>query len=229
MLLVGLIPMVTIIAINTISSSDELRLETTQTLAASGSSSAAYIELDLAQVEAKVATFANNPLVATLAENAAGLDENILFDSYEGANWDNDEGLKDTKQAIAWNYSNDINPNFTYYLNDWALENEFAEIFITDSRGYVFGSGESVPGDFLQEGEGWWNDCLASELDNGLFAEFSYDDSLGFYVYEIENSDAFIKSNVLGVQNLLNTSSKHNIKKFIHVECWFYVGEFNPR
>jgi methyl-accepting chemotaxis protein len=185
MLLVGLIPMVTVITIDAISSSSDLRQEKGQNLEASAHGSAELIQFDLASVEAKVATLAHNPLVSVLAGQVATMNETILFDSYEGSNWDNDEGLTDTKQAIPWNSSNDIDPNFTLYLNHWALEHEFAEIFITDSRGYVFGSGESIPGDFLQEGEGWWNDCLATESEEGLIAEFAFDDSLGFYVYEI--------------------------------------------
>jgi methyl-accepting chemotaxis protein len=185
MLLVGLLPMITVITIDAISSTDELRQDKGITYEASSHSAAEYLKLDLSSVESKVATLAHNPLVATLADEAAALNESILWNAYEGSNLDNDEDLKNTKPAIAWNYSNDINANFTYFLHHWALEHGFAEIFITDSRGFVFGSGDPVPGDFRQEGEGWWNDCLDTESEEGLIAEFAYDESLGFYVYEI--------------------------------------------
>ena len=125
----------------------------------------------------------HNPLTISTAINASSLNETILWDSYEGSNWDNEENLKDLKTAITWDPSNDISEHFSEYIDETAEHFGFAEIFVTDSRGYVFGSSESIPGDFLQIDEDWWTACRAS--DDGEFFEFGYDDSTGYYLLDI--------------------------------------------
>ncbi|MHA1483375.1 MAG: hypothetical protein ACTSQA_08065, partial [Candidatus Heimdallarchaeaceae archaeon] len=136
----------------------------------------------------------HNPLTISTAINASSLNETILWDSYEGSNYDNDENLKDTKVAIAWDPSNDINSEFTEYIDETAEHFGFAEIFITDSRGYVFTSSSSIPGDFVQIDEDWWTACRAS--DEGEFFEFGFDDSTGYYlldiVFEIYDGSNFV-------------------------------------
>ena len=124
-----------------------------------------------------------NPLTINNAVNASSLNETILWDSYEGSNWDNEENLKNLKTAIAWDPSNDIDGNYSVYLDEMAMHFGFAEIFVTDSRGYVFASSASIPGDFLQEDEDWWTACRASS--DGEYFELGYDDSTGFFLLDI--------------------------------------------
>ncbi|MHA1198292.1 MAG: methyl-accepting chemotaxis protein [Candidatus Heimdallarchaeaceae archaeon] len=124
-----------------------------------------------------------NPLTINTAINASGLNETILWDSYEGSNYDNDLDMKNNKTAIAWDPSNDIDPEYSEYIDEMATHFGFAEIFVTDSRGFVFASSESIPGDFLQLDEGWWTACRASS--EGTYFELGYDDSTGYYLLDI--------------------------------------------
>ena len=148
----------------------------------------------LETAENVVESIVDNPTTIVNAEFAASLNETILWDSYEGANWDNEENLKGLKTAINWDPTNDIDPDYSNYLDEMAVKFGFAEIFVTDSRGFVFACSESVPGDFLQEDEDWWT--AASEDAEGEFFELGYDDSTGFYLLdicmEIYNGSTFV-------------------------------------
>ncbi|MHA2387688.1 MAG: methyl-accepting chemotaxis protein, partial [Candidatus Hodarchaeales archaeon] len=126
---------------------------------------------------------ASNPATVELALNATLSSEMLLWDTYEGANYDNDLNKKGNKTELDWDPSNDINPLFSTYLNDLSIEYNYAEIFITDQRGFVFTSTESVPGDFVQVDEGWWTACRQSS--NGVYYEFGYDDSTGQFLMDI--------------------------------------------
>ncbi|MHA2032670.1 MAG: methyl-accepting chemotaxis protein [Candidatus Kariarchaeaceae archaeon] len=126
---------------------------------------------------------AANPTTMNLALNATLSSEMLLWDSYEGANYDNDLNKKGNKTALDWDPSNDIDPLYSVYLDNLALEYGYAEIFITDQRGFVFTCTESVPGDFVQVDEGWWTACRQSS--NGIFYEFGYDDSTGQFLMDI--------------------------------------------
>lgn len=128
-------------------------------------------------------TLAENPEVYRTALNATEQDKLVLWDSYEGSNYDNDENMKNNKTAKAWDSSNDLDSHLSVYINDFASRQHFAEIFITDARGYVYTSTQSVPGDFLQKDEDWWIAARASAT--GQFVEFGYDDSTGQYLMDI--------------------------------------------
>ncbi|MHA1975341.1 MAG: methyl-accepting chemotaxis protein [Candidatus Hodarchaeales archaeon] len=130
-----------------------------------------------------IENLADNPATFTLALNATLSSEVLLWDSYEGANYDNDLNKKGNKTSLDWDPLNDIDPLYSAYLNNLALEYDFAEIFVTDQRGFVFASTESVPGDFLQVDEGWWTACRQSST--GVFYEFGYDDSTGQFLMDI--------------------------------------------
>ncbi|MFX0171484.1 MAG: HAMP domain-containing protein [Candidatus Hodarchaeota archaeon] len=127
---------------------------------------------------------AENPGVYRSALTASEQDMTVLWDSYEGANFDNDENMKNNKTAIAWNPDNDVDPELSEFLDDVAEHDHFVEIFITDARGYVFTSTQSVPGDFLQKDEDWWTGARAPGAD-GQFIEFGFDDSTGQYLMDI--------------------------------------------
>ncbi|MHA2215699.1 MAG: methyl-accepting chemotaxis protein [Candidatus Hodarchaeales archaeon] len=130
-----------------------------------------------------IENLALNPATVNLALNATLSSEMLLWDGYEGANYDNDLNMKGNKTALDWDPSNDIDPLYSAYLNNIAVEYDYAEIFITDQRGFVFASTESVPGDFLQVDEGWWTACRDSS--NGIFYEFGFDDSTGQFLMDI--------------------------------------------
>ncbi|MHA2174635.1 MAG: methyl-accepting chemotaxis protein [Candidatus Hodarchaeales archaeon] len=130
-----------------------------------------------------IESLAQTPTTFEQALNATLTSESVLWDSYEGKNYDNDLNKKDNKTALDWDPSNDISPFYSTYLNDFAVEYDYAEIFVTDLRGFVFASTESVPGDFVQLDEGWWTACVQS--GTGIFFEFGYDDSTGQFLMDI--------------------------------------------
>lgn len=139
-------------------------------------------ELLIEAVETTV-TLAESPEVYRSALNATEQDMTTLWDSYEGSNFDNDKNMKNNKTAKAWDPENDIDSGLSEYLDDFATRHYFAEIFITDARGYVYTCTQSVPGDFLQKDEDWWTAARASAT--GQFVEFGYDDSTGQYLMDV--------------------------------------------
>ncbi len=145
--------------------------------------STSTVENLLSSQSLNVENLGENPATVITALNATSSNEMLLWDSYEGANWDNDLNKKGNKTSVAWDPTNDIDPFYSEYLNNFALEYNYAEIFVTDQRGYVYASTESVPGDFLQVDEGWWTACRQSS--NGVFHEFGYDDSTGQFLMDI--------------------------------------------
>jgi methyl-accepting chemotaxis protein len=140
-----------------------------------------YADSYLNTKEQEILAMSMDPAFTQSALNATGINMTELWDTYEGSNFDNDENKKNNKTSIAWNPDNDIDPELSYYLNDFAISNNFSEIFVTDARGYVYTCTESVPGDFLQYEEGWWSDCVAN---GGSFFEFGFDDSTGQYLLD---------------------------------------------
>lgn len=130
-----------------------------------------------------VDSLAKNPLTIRLAENASILDPLVLWDSYEGANWDNEQNQKNNKSKIAWNASNDLDPDFSEYINSLQLNNQFSEFFILESRGLIFSSSISIPGDFVNINETWWNLCVNSP--SGSYNRFVFDESTNSYNLEI--------------------------------------------
>ncbi len=138
-----------------------------------------------------IESLAESTMIQRSALNATEQDWNVLWDSYEGANFDNDENMKNNKTATTWDPDNDIDPGLSAYLDTFAVKFGFSEVFITDSRGYVYTCTESVPGDFLQKDEDWWTAARGSS--DGQFIEFGYDDSTGQYlmdvVQEVQSSD----------------------------------------
>ncbi len=139
-------------------------------------------------------SLADSPLLQDSALLASSQSLSVLWDAYEGANYDNEADQKGNKTAIPWDPTNDLFPEISTYINEFAIKNNFTEIFVTDAQGRVYATTESVPGDFLQIDEDWWVATEASE--NCEFAEFEYDDSSAAYVLtivheiELENETA---------------------------------------
>jgi methyl-accepting chemotaxis protein len=183
LMLVSIVPLAIVVTIDTTSMNQKLSSETDAALSSQSHSLAEYAN-DLLQGSVDmISQFAKSPASTTSALEVGALDMSTIWDTYEGANYDNDENMKNNKTKIAWNPDNDIDPEYSTYMDNFAVEQGFAEIFVTDARGYTYASSESIPGDFLQYEEGWWVDTLATE--DGIFYEFGYDDSTGQFLMDI--------------------------------------------
>lgn len=130
-----------------------------------------------------VKTLAESPMTYRSALNASNQSMSFLWDSYEGANFDNDENNISNKPKIAWDPSNDLDPEFSLFMDDFADDQDFVEIFLTDVRGYTYCCNKEIPDDFLQLDEGWWTSARSST--NGTFIEFGFYDSTSSYLMEI--------------------------------------------
>ncbi|NHJ02501.1 MAG: methyl-accepting chemotaxis protein [Candidatus Heimdallarchaeota archaeon] len=164
-------------------------------------------------------SLADSPLLQDSALNASNQDLNILWDAYEGSNYDNEANQKANKTAIPWDPTNDLFPNISVYINEFAIKNNFTEIFVADAQGRVYATTESVPGDFLQIDEDWWTATENSETCE--FTEFEYDDSSAAYVLtivheiELDNTTTvgMIKTafNVNAVTNAIREVIEHSL------------------
>ncbi len=182
-LILSLVPLITTIMVNTQDHTNELIKETQDAKTAEAIELAHMSEILLIDAQEIINELATSPQTYRSAENASTLDESVLWASYEGANRDNEEDEKGLKTAIDWDPSNDIDPEYSQYLNNLSINGNYLEIFVTDDRGFVYATTESVPGDFLQLDEAWWTAAL--ENDDGLFIEFGFDDSTGSYLMDI--------------------------------------------
>jgi methyl-accepting chemotaxis protein len=107
-----------------------------------------------------------------------------LYASYEGTKFgaDNPDDDLAPKTGLNWNADNDPAPKGSEYLEEFInIHSEYVEIFVTDTRGYVVASMTSIPGDFDQAGEGWYEAVLA----DGDFTEYEFDESVGATVYTV--------------------------------------------
>lgn len=74
----------------------------------------------LTNAEEFVCSLTESPATQQSALTATERDMMTLWDSYEGANYDNDENMKNNKTATSWNPANDIDSDYSEYLNDMA-------------------------------------------------------------------------------------------------------------
>ena len=66
-----------------------------------------------------LSVLASNPVTRSTAWNSTNTDENILWNSYEGAYWDNEnETVTPVKEVLTWNPFNDLNPDLSLNIND---------------------------------------------------------------------------------------------------------------
>lgn len=209
MVILSVIPMITITLQNTIKTNNNLRNDVIDNLEVNSNTLATYIETELDNAKQTVQDLASNPSTIRAAINASTINETVLFATYEESNWDNEENLVDYKPATDWDPSNDIDPEFSRYLDDYINNNGFAEIFITDKRGYVFSNGESIPGDFLQEGEDWWIACRSSTA--GFAYSFEFDDSSNQYalnmMVEVEDESGAFQGMIKSSLSMTQISS----------------------
>lgn len=182
-LVVALVPMIVITVFNATTLQNELYSNVRQDLADRAADIMKISDEVLLDPVETIESLAETTMVQRSALNATEQDWNVLWDSYEGANFDNDENMKNNKTSKTWNPDNDIDPGLSEYLDTFANKFGFSEVFITDSRGYVYACTQSVPGDFLQKDEDWWT--AARESSDGQFIEFGYDDSTGQYLMDV--------------------------------------------
>lgn len=182
-LVVALVPIAVITVFNATTLQNELYTNVRHALADRATDVMKISDEMLLNPVETVESLSESTMIRNSALNATNQDWAVLWDSYEGANYDNDENKKGNKTEQTWNPDNDINPELSEYLDSFAIRFGFSEIFITDSRGYTYTSSQSVPGDFLQVDEDWWTSARASS--DGQFVEFGFDDSTGQYLMDV--------------------------------------------
>ena len=185
-LIVSLIPFISIEFINISYSYNSLSSQKDKELKTIIIDLAAYANSILHKAKSVVEELASNPLTKRTSADAASYNESQLWSTYEGKNWDIEQNLTNLKFEEQWNPDNDIDPEFSLFLNEVSVTNNFSEIFITDARGLVYASSQSVPGDFLQKDEDWWIACL--QTSSRTFIEFGYDNSTNQFLMDIITS-----------------------------------------
>ncbi|MFQ5980236.1 MAG: methyl-accepting chemotaxis protein [Candidatus Heimdallarchaeota archaeon] len=186
-LAVSLVPLALVTVLDYNNMNRELSSQKNEELLTIARDLSAFSDNVLTEAQLKVENLAANPAAQRSAMTAMGQNQTYLngslWASYEGKNWDNEQDLKGLQSGGAWDPTNDIDPEFSQYLNDFALGNNYLEVFVTDARGYSYACGEGIPGDFLQKDEDWWT--AARESSTGTFLEFGYDDSTGQYLMDV--------------------------------------------
>lgn len=107
-----------------------------------------------------------------------------LYASYEGGAFGGPIPANDLpdKELLPWNPANDPFPDGSKWLQrSVALNPQFIEFFVTDMRGYDVATMKSIPSDFDQSGETWFEQTKT----NGIFTEYEFDASAGETVYTI--------------------------------------------
>ncbi len=181
-LIFALLPLLVVVFLDSNTANTNLMSKKVEDLHRTAHNFAGYADMTLDEAKYLILELAQNPATYTAAWDAFH-NTSSLWDTYEGSNWDNEAGLKNFKTSILWNPNNDIDANFSYYLNNLTSEEPFAEIFVADPRGYAFASGAAYPGDFLQYEEDWWLSVLASPGKN--ITEFGYDESTNAYLMDV--------------------------------------------
>jgi len=181
-LIFTLVPLLAVVFVDSNTANINLTSKKLEDLQRTAHNFAGYADMTLDEAKSLILELAQNPATYNAAWAACN-NASDLWATYEGSNWDNEAGLKGWKEKKPWNATNDIDPNYSYYLNNLTSEEPFAEIFVADSRGYAFASGVAYPGDFLQYGEDWWNSTLASSGKN--ITEFGYDESTSAYLMDV--------------------------------------------
>ncbi len=179
-LVLSLVPVVTVTVINSINYRNTMLEEEMITMSLIEHWQYTSMVQIFESVETNLLMLADNPLTIKNAKNASTWDPEDLWATYEGAKWDAENASAITKTALPWNPDNDLDPDFSQYIQDFADNLNIAEIFITDDRGYAFTSGSAVPGDFYQKGEEWWNNLI--DMDDRVYTYIDFEDSLDNYV-----------------------------------------------
>ena len=124
------------------------------------------------------------PSVLQSIEIGSSWNKTALYATYEGAKFGSENPTNDlpSKTALPWYPNNDPNPDGSKWLQESITYNpHFLEFFVTDLRGYVVATMNSIPSDFDQSGEGWFE----STKTNGLYTTYEYDQSSAHTVYTI--------------------------------------------
>ena len=150
------------------------------------------------------------PSVLKSIEVGSTMNKSALYATYEGADFGAANPANDlpSKTALPWNPSNDPNPEGSQWLQDSiALNPHFLEFFVTDMRGYDVATMKSIPSDFDQSGEAWFE----STKTNGLYTTYEYDASSAHTVYTISvllkfsnGTDAGVIKAALNLKSMLS-------------------------
>lgn len=150
------------------------------------------------------------PSVLQSISIGSSMNKSELYATYEGAIFGANNPTNDlpSKTALPWDPSNDPNPAGSQWLqNSIALNPHFLEFFVTDMRGYTVATMKSIPSDFDQGGETWFE----STKTNGLYTTYEYDASSAHTVYTISvllkysnGTDAGIIKAALNLKSMLS-------------------------
>lgn len=129
-------------------------------------------------------TIGSSPSVLQSIAIGSSWNTSYLYSSYEGAKFGAIDPSNDlpAKEAVAWDPTNDPNPAGSNWLQrSITLNPQFVEFFVTDMRGYTVATMTSIPSDFDQSGEDWFE----ATKTNGLYTNYEFDASAGETVYTI--------------------------------------------
>ncbi|MFW9915452.1 MAG: methyl-accepting chemotaxis protein [Candidatus Thorarchaeota archaeon] len=186
-LVVSLVPLAFVTLLDYNNMNNELSSQKNEELLATAHMLSGYSDSVLTEAQSAIEDLAKNPATQRSAILAGAVNQTYangtLWDSYEGKNWDNEQDLKNVQVGGNWDPTNDIDPEYSQFLDAFCTDNHFIEAFVADARGYTYASGEAVPGDFLQKDEDWWTAARGSA--SGTFIEFGYDDSTGQFLMDV--------------------------------------------
>ncbi|MHA2096773.1 MAG: methyl-accepting chemotaxis protein, partial [Candidatus Hodarchaeales archaeon] len=132
----------------------------------------------------EVVSIARSPASINSALTAINSSESELWDSYEGSDYDTETNRVNNKTKVTWDPHNDIDVLYSKYLADQAGTLGFTEIYVTDSRGYVYATSPTIPGDFLQKNENWWVACNTSVT--GTCIDYKFDTQAEKFLMDID-------------------------------------------
>jgi methyl-accepting chemotaxis protein len=172
-----------------------------------------------------------SPSFITALNDSESWSDSDLYATYEGGKFGSDTSNSGrdlgTKDSLPWNPANDVSPVSSQYLQGFVDKHiEYEEIFITNTKGYIVISMDSIPGDFDQDGEEWYKETVAKNA----FYEYEFDESTGITVWTVSVKLIDSKENFYGIikaaYNIDNV-----VNEFISIqfygEGFGFIGEKN--
>jgi methyl-accepting chemotaxis protein len=141
------------------------------------------VDTTLREKTEEVRIIARSPASVSSAIAARSTSELELWDSYEGENYDIETGMVNNKTKDIWDPHDDIDVLYSKYIADIAISFGFTDIYVTESRGFTYASSQTIPDDFVQNGEDWWEACNNSVT--GTYIEYEYDNQTEKFLMDI--------------------------------------------
>jgi methyl-accepting chemotaxis protein len=183
------IAVASITAVSSVVTMNNLEEETLNNLHSYSDTLIAQTSIVIDEEVESVVCWSEMPGVRNLATDASDDDPlTVLWPTYEGEKWGDDSdpngaGIEE-RAEMPIDYENDVNPEVSDYFVDLITDNPYAEIFITDARGYAISSSGNT-GDFMQSDEEWWQEAK----NNGLYiSDFEFDASSSAWSMSISSS-----------------------------------------